>query len=350
MKTSVRISISSVLPAFALFFAAPVVLSAAEPSGLRAPFPTIGTIDRADPALDALLAPDAHMEKVAEGFMWTEGPVWVPAQHRLLFSDVPANRSFTWSDDAGLGVFLAPSGYSGPADGQPHQGSNGMTLDAKGNIVICQHGDRRVVRLEGNFLFHTIADRFEGKRFSSPNDVRVDSAGVTYITDPPYGLQGPTQKQEIPYSGVFRVATDGKVTLLSKELGMPNGIALSLDEKTLYISNSEENRPVVIAIPLNPDGTAGKERVFFDATSLQAKYKRKGAFDGMTFDAKGNLWVSGLGGIIIVSPEGKHLGTLLPGTATANCTFGGADGRTLFIAAGGALVKIQTLTTGQGRP
>ena len=339
-----------------LFLGAALLVLEATPGGaaerprvLTGPRTPVGSVERMDPALDRLLDKDAAMMPLVEGLTWSEGPVWLPHEGQLAFSDVPVNVSYTWSEEAGLGVLFAPSGYTGESDGEKHEGSNGMTLDEQGRLLVCQHGDRRVVRVEGRCGFKTLATRFEGKRFNSPNDLRCDRGGAIYFTDPPYGLTGPSQKPDLPNCGVFRIAPDGAVSLITRELNRPNGIELSGDEKTLYVASSDPAYPVILAFPLQADGSAGPSRVLFDARSIAGRGGKSGAMDGMAVDAEGNLWAAGPGGIVIVSAEGKHLGTLLTGRATANCTFGGSDGRWLFITAGDLLLRIRTKVGGVKR-
>lgn len=314
-----------------------------------APYTTIGSVERLDPALDALLALGAVMEKLAEGFNWSEGPVWVPAQSQLLFSDVPENRVYRWKDGEGVSVFLEPSGFTGTTYNGRERGSNGLTLDRQGRLVLCQHGDRRVARLTADGKnFETIVDRFDGRRFSSPNDLCFDRAGNLFFTDPPYGLPSDA-KQETEFNGVYRLGTDGKLTVISREMDRPNGIALSPDERTLYVGSTHGPKPIIMAYALNPDGSVATGRVFFDGAALIARTKRQGGFDGLKVDARGNVWTTGPGGVPILSPEGKHLGSLLTGRATANCAFGGADGKTLFITADDLLLRIKTNVTDAGR-
>lgn len=306
----------------------------------------LGTIERLDPALDELLPKRAVVEKLAEGFDWSEGPVWMPAGY-LLFSDVPLNTIFKWAPHGGITVHLQPSGYTGSAPRGGEPGSNGLTRDKQGRLLACQHGDRRVARWE-NGRYVAVADRFEGKRFNSPNDVVVKSNGDIYFTDPPYGLVGNVDdpSKEIPFQGVYRVgAEDGKVTLLTKEVTRPNGLAFSPDEKILYVASSDPKKAIWMAYPVKGDGTLGEGRVFFDATGMQTG--RKGLPDGLKVDNRGNLWATGPGGVLIFSPEGKHLGTLATGEATANCAWGD-DGSTLYITADMYLCRVKTKVKGAG--
>ena len=314
-----------------------------------APYPTLGSVERLDPALDALLAPDAKIEKLAEGFTWAEGPIWVAAKGSLLFSDVPENRVYRWKEGEGISVFLEPSGFTGTAYNGRERGSNGLTLDRQDRLVLCQHGDRRVARLAADGKsFETLVDRTEGKRFSSPNDLCFDRAGNLFFTDPPYGLPS-DKKQETEFNGVYRLGTDGKLTVITRDMERPNGVALSPDEHTLYVGNTHDPKPVIMAYSLNKDGSVASSRVFFDGTELIAKTGRHGGFDGLKVDTHGNLWTSGPGGVLIISPEGKHLGTILTERPTANCTFGDSDGHTLYITANHTLLRIKTKTTGAAR-
>ncbi len=313
---------------------------------LKPPYPTIGQIERLDPALDQLLPTDAKIEKLAEGFNWSEGPVWMPKERQLVFSDVPENIVYRWREGPGIDIFLNPSGFTGDSYDGRERGSNGLNVDGEGRLVLAQHGDRRVARLNPDGkTFTTIADRYDGKRFNSPNDLCFDRKGNLYFTDPPYGV-GPSTKIELDYQGVYRASPDGKVTLLSKELARPNGIAVSPDQRTIYVANSDNARPVIMAYELKDDGTVGPGRVFFDSVPLRSG-GRRGAMDGMEVDAQGNLWATGPGGVLIISPQGKHLGTLLTGQATANCAFGD-DGSTLYITADMFLCRVKTKTKGTG--
>ncbi len=346
----------SVAPMKSLLF--PLGLALAAVAGVRAdttpivstavPYPTVGCIERLDPALDAVLAPDARIEKLAEGFRWSEGPVWRTKEGDLIFSDVPANTAYRWCEGKGVEVFLRPSGNTGVEANASGEGSNGLMLDAQGRLVLCQHSDRRISRLAADgHGFETIVDRCDGKRFNSPNDLCFDRAGNLFFTDPPYGL-GREATAELGFNGVFRRATDGTVTVLARDLDRPNGIALSPDQKTLYVANSGDRpgmRTYLMAYALNADGTVAAGRVLFDAEPLRAQ-RSGGLMDGLKVDARGNLWATGPGGVLILSPEGKHLGTILTGMATANCCFGGADGTTLYITANNMLLRVATRTTG----
>lgn len=310
---------------------------------------TIGTIERSDPGIDRLIPQGAVIEKLAEGFDWSEGPVWDRRDGFLVFSDVPMNTVFKWKEgDTTASVFLKPSGYTGtdPRGGEP--GSNGLLRDAEGRLVLCQHGDRRVARLEKDGKFTTLADRFEGKRFNSPNDGVYKSNGDLYFTDPPYGLIGNNNdpKKETRFNGVYRIAKDGTVTLLTKEMTFPNGIAFSPDEKTLYVANSDPNKPIWMAFEVKDDGTLGEGRVFFDTTAW-VKAGKKGLPDGMKVDKAGNIFATAPGGVAIFAPNGTHLGTLNTGEATANCGWGD-DGSTLYITADMYLCRIKLTTKGLG--
>lgn len=306
-----------------------------------------GSVERLDPALDALLPQGAELEVLASGFTWSEGPVWMPRKSQLVFSDVPENIAYAWREGKGVDIFLQPSGLTGPAEGSREPGSNGLELDRDGRLLLAQHGDRRIARLDAeDGAFVTVADRFQGKRFNSPNDLCVDRRGAIYFTDPPYGL-GKDAVREIDFQGVYRVSPDGDVALISKELSRPNGIGLSLDERTLYVANSDNARPIILAIPLLDDGSAGSGRVFFDGTALRDA-NRRGAFDGLSVDEHGNLWATGPGGVLILTPDGRHIGSLLTGRATANCCFGGPDGTTLYVTADDQLMRIPTQVRGAG--
>jgi gluconolactonase len=317
----------------------------------KKPYPSMGTIERLDPAFDKLIAKGAVLEKLATGFQWAEGPVWVPKEGGyLLFSDIPVNTVFKWQEDKGITRFLRPSGYTGTATNLKEPGSNGLLLDPDGRLVLMEHGDRRVARLEADGKKTTLADRYMGKRLNSPNDGAFKSNGDLYFTDPPYGLAVKGSEdfpgRELDFCGVYRLSRDGKLTLLTREMSRPNGIAFSPDEKTLYVANSDPKKAVWMAFPVKDDGTLGDGRVFFDATKWVGPEK-KGLPDGMKVDAKGDLFATGPGGVLVFTPEGKHLGTIATGVPTANCGWGG-DGSVLYVTADKSLCRIQTKTKGKG--
>ena len=308
---------------------------------------TIGRVERVDPRLDKLIPRDAVIEVLVEGFRWSEGPVWDRAAGRLLFSDVPNNVVHAWSEKDGLSSFLKPSGYTGPEGGGGREpGANGLAFDAQGRVVLCQHGDRRISRLE-NGRFVTLVDRFEGKRFNSPNDLVLAADGSIYFTDPPYGLTKTFDDpgREIGWNGVYRLAPDGRVSVLVKDLRAPNGIGLSPDGRTLYVGQSDANRPVVMAYEVAKDGAVSNGRVFFDTAPLRKN--GPGAPDGLKVDREGNVFTTGPGGILVLTPGGEYLGTIVTGMPTANCAFGD-DGSALYITASDKLCRIRTTTKSLG--
>jgi gluconolactonase len=314
----------------------------------KKPHQTIGSIERLDPRFDKLVPPGAVLEKLAGGFKWSEGPVWVRDGAYLLFSDIPRNAVMKWQDGPGLSQFLKPSGYTGRQPRGGESGSNGLTLDAAGRLVLCQHGDRQIARVERDGRWTVLAGRYQGKRFNSPNDLVYKSNGDLYFTDPPYGLEkGPRDPaRELDFCGVYRLAAaDGRLTLLSRDLTAPNGIAFSPDEKTIYVSQSDPKRAIWMAYDVQPDGTLGRGRVFCDATAWLKQHK--GLPDGLKVDRAGNLFATGPGGVNVFAPDGTLLGRINPGVATANCCFGN-DGSVLYLTANMFLCRIRTSTKGLG--
>jgi gluconolactonase len=310
---------------------------------------TVGSIERIDPALDALVAPDARVERLAEGFAWSEGPAWRKNGGYLVFSDAPHNTIWKWKEGEGISVFLRPAGFTGPNPPGRELGSNGLTFDASGALVMADHGNRQIARLaDSNFTKTTLVDRYQGKRLNSPNDLVYRSNGDLYFTDPPYGLFGQDDDpaKELPFSGVYRLAPSGELTLLTRELKRPNGIALSPDERTLYVANSDADHAVWMAYDVNSDGTIGNGRVLFDATPL-VKAGKQGLPDGMKIDRAGNIFASGPGGVLVLSPAGKHLGTITAGTVVANCAWGD-DGSTLYMTANNTIARVRVRTRGMG--
>jgi gluconolactonase len=307
-------------------------------------------IVRLDPAFDKLVPADAKVEKLVDGHQWTEGPVWNRKEGYLLFSDIPNNAIIKWQEGKGESVFLKPAGYTGkePFTGR-EPGTNGLTYDSEGRLVACEHGDRRVSRLEADGKTKTtLADKYNGKRLNSPNDLVYKSNGDLYFTDPPYGLpkQMDDPGRELEFCGVYRLSKDGKLTLLTKEITRPNGIALSPDEKKLYVASSDRDKAIWMVYDVQPDGTITNGKVFFDATAW-AKEKRPGLPDGMKVDKDGNLFATGPGGVLVFAPDGKHLGTFDTGVPTANVGWGD-DGSTLYITANTALLRVKLNTKGPG--
>jgi gluconolactonase len=359
LKRRTFMAVAAALPITRVSHARAALSAAAVADSVKshpAPYPTFGSISRLDPALDKLLPAEAKLEKLAEGFDWIEGPVWVKKGGYLLFSEIPLNTIYKWQEGKGVSLFLRPAGYHGERTDLKEPGSNGLLINKKGELVLCQHGERRLAKLatvtrpKGKQL--VLADNYQGKRFNSPNDVVQHASGDYFFTDPPYGLakQMDDKEKESPFQGVYRLDASGKVHLISDQMERPNGIGLSPDGKVLYVANSHGPRPVIMAFDIGDDRQAKTPagRIFFNGAALREKQPElKGAFDGMAIDKAGNLFATGPGGVLIISPEGKHLGTILTGEATANCKFGG-DGRTLYITADMYLARIATSTTGLG--
>jgi gluconolactonase len=311
-----------------------------QPSGAAA-------IVQHDPRFDALVPKGVKLEKIADGFTWVEGPVWDKKEQALLFSDIPANMVYRWKEEEGVKPFLKSSGYSGAATFSGREpGSNGLTFDADGRLVLCKHGDWQIARLEADGRFTTLADRYDGHRINSPNDLAFKSNGDLYFTDPPFGLpKAFDDSDKAPVQGVYRVSRDGKLTLLIADIKAPNGIAFSPDEQRLYISDVDPKRAAWLVYDVKPDGTVTNGRVFFDATRW-----RKDFFfgpDGFKVDQNGNLFGARPGGITVLAPDGTHLGDIETGQPTSNVAWG-EDGRTLFITSGTTVYRLR-LTTGTAR-
>jgi gluconolactonase len=302
-----------------------------------------GTVERLDPALDRIVPKDARIEKIAEGFLFTEGPVWHPDGY-LLFSDPNANTIYRWSETDGVSVYRVKSGYTGADVGEYGQpGSNGLTLDAEGRLTLAEHGRHRISRLERTGAVTVLAEAYEGRRLNSPNDLVYRSDGVLYFTDPPFGLPRffDDPRKELPSSGVF-LFKDGALRRVADELTGPNGIAFSPDEKYLYVSNWDAKRKVILRYAVAEDGTLSSPSVFFDVTALPGEE----ALDGVKVDVEGNVYVSAPGGVWILSPEGRHLGTLNVEQRPANFAWGDADGRTLYMTAHSGLYRIRLEVAG----
>lgn len=323
----------------------PIMVMSADNSQTPALF---GRIERLDPRFDALVPKDAKLEVIAEGFNWLEGPVWRKDDGYLLFSDIPANTIYAWNEQQGVSSFLKPSGYTGkePFTGR-EPGANGLTFDSQGRLTLCQHGDRRIIRLEPNGSQTVLIEHYRDQRLNSPNDLVYHSNGDLYFTDPPFGLPDTFNdpNRELPFSGVYRLAEDGTVTLLEDDLKAPNGIAFSPDEKILYLTDVDRERPRWLAYPVLPDGALGQGSVLFDASRWQGE--RKGAPDGIKVDVHGYIYGAGPGGVYVFAPDGTHLGTLFTGVPTGNLTWG-EDGSVLYIAADTQMLRIALHTKGIG--
>jgi gluconolactonase len=299
-------------------------------------------IVKTDDRLEKIIGANPKVWKLAEGFKFTEGPVWT--NDGLLFSDPNANVIYQYSKDGKLSVFRSPSGYAG-ADvneyGQP--GANGLTLDNNGKLVINQHGNRRIIRLEKDGSETVLADKFEGKRLNSPNDLVYRSDGTLFFTDPPFGLPKffDDKRKELPFSGVYSIYK-GKLQLLTKEFSGPNGIAFSPDEKYLYVGNWDERKKTVYRYEVNADGTLKNGKLFFDFTD----FKGKDAIDGIKVDTEGNLYVSAPGGLQVLSKDGELLGTIQLPQHVHNMAWGDEDGKTLYLCARTGLYKMRLNAVG----
>jgi len=309
-------------------------------------YPTTGSIDRLSPEVDQIITPGTLPEILAEGFIWSEGPLWLPDQNKVIFSDIPNNSIFEWSEDKGLELYLKPSGYTDTIVRGGETGSNGLLLDADGKPVLCQHGDRRMARMTvaldaPEASFETIAGAWKGLRFNSPNDAVFSSSGKLYITDPAYGmeLQYKDPRRDMDFTGVFLITPTGDVSLQLKHLTAPNGIGLSPDESKAYVANSGGSTGIIwMEYDVEKDGSLQNERLFYDAGP--ASDSLRGAPDGLVVREDGIIFATGPGGVWILTPEGKHLGIIRTGQATSNCTLD-AKNRYLYITADMYLMRIR---------
>ena len=311
-------------------------------------YPVDTKIQRFDPALDAIVSPGTKIEKLAGGFLFTEGPIWVRDGGYLLFSDPNNNLIYRWSQNEGVSIYRTHSGYTGRDIGEYGQpGSNGLTLDAEGRVTINEHGNRRVTRLEKNGQLTVLADRYNGKRLNSPNDLVYRSDGALYFTDPPFGLPKffEDPRKELAFSGVYCLI-HGELKLVSSDLSGPNGLAFSPDEKYLYVANWDEKQKVILRFDVQPDGALSNKKIFFDATNNPGE----DAWDGLKVDQQGNVYASGPGGLWILSPEGKHLGTIVGPEHPHNLAWGEADHKTLYLASQTGLYRITVNIPGAGEP
>jgi gluconolactonase len=305
----------------------------------------IGTIERIDPALDAIIQGNPQVEVIAEGFKWSEGPVWIKEQNMLLFSDVPTNTIYKWTAEKGKEVYLTPSGYTGSSSHYSNEpGSNGLTLNSEGKLVLCQHGDRRVVMMDAPLTapepkFITLVDNYQGKKLNSPNDAVYRSNGDLFLTDPAYGLpdQQNDSSREIPFQGVYKVS-NGVASVITDSLTRPNGLAFLPGEKTLIVANSDPEKATWYAFDLLENDSVVNARIFYDATE-NAKTE-KGLPDGLRIDKQGNIFASGPGGIWIFNKEGKVLGKIKISEATSNCVLAD-DEKTLYATSHMYVVRIK---------
>jgi gluconolactonase len=310
------------------------------------PMPTAsgaGMILRLDPRFDALVPPGAVIERVADGFEFLEGPVWIREDSRLIFSDLGANSIYEWTESGGPRV-LIENYYDGSTEGLGNLfGSNGLTRDSDGQIVIGDHGRRQVTRLESDGSQVALVDSFEGARLNSPNDVVYRSDGWLYFTDPPYGLDGGDDSplKELDFNGIYRLGPDGDLELLSSEQSRPNGLAFSPDENTLYVANCDGEQAVWMAYDVSLDGLSNA-RVLAEANTRRPE---TGCPDGLKVDRQGNVFATGPGGVWIIAPDGTHLGTIAPTENPANVGWG-EDGRTLYMTARTGLYRIRLIAEG----
>ena len=309
-------------------------------------YPTTGSIVRLSPELDRIIAPGTLPEILAEGFEWSEGPLWLPDQEKVIFSDIPNNSIFEWSEKDGLKLYLKPSGYTDTISRGGETGSNGLLLDREDKLVLCQHGDRRMARMMAPLdapaaNFETIAGAWEGKRFNSPNDAVYSSNGNLYISDPAYGmeLRYNDPRREMDFTGVFLITPTGEVSLLTDQLSAPNGIGFSPDESILYVANSGgSSGSIWMEYEMSEDGTFQNERLFYDARP--AADSLRGGPDGLVVRNDGIIFATGPGGVWILTPEGEHLGIIKTGQATSNCTLD-AKNQYLYMTADMYLMRIR---------
>lgn len=293
-----------------------------------------------------LFYPKAPFHILAEGFSWTEGPLWLEGQQSLIFTDIPNNSVFRVDSKGELSLYLKPSGYTGEAPRGGEVGANGLTLDLQGRLVLCQHGDRRMARMDSPLdqpkaQFVTLVDNYQGKRFNSPNDVVFDKAGNMYFTDPPYGLEFNMNDpaKELAFQGIYCLKATGELVLLDT-ISRPNGLAFSPDEKYLYVANSDPEQAVWFRYEVGQDGLIHNRELFYDATELVGKEGFKGLPDGMKIHSSGIIFATGPGGVWVFDPSGKVLARLRTGEATSNCAFS-TDEKNFFMTADNYVLKIE---------
>lgn len=314
------------------------------------PAPAAPRLEPLDPEFTRLLPASVTIDKLTDGHIWLEGPAWDGRRGWLLFTDIPRNVVLRWRPGLGIDRFLEPSGYTGSAPFAGREpGANGLAFDARGRLVLAEHGDRRVARLEPDGRKTTLADRYAGRRLNSPNDVLYDRAGNLYFTDPPFGLPGTfaDPARELDFCGVYRLAPDGTLTLLTRALQAPNGIALAPDESVLYVTDVGARRPAWWAFPLRRDGSLGAGRVFRDAAPFQRN--GPGGPDGLETDRAGNLYASGPGGLYVFAPDARLLGRVDFGSAVSNVAWGERN-ESLYVTAGTAVYRIDLARRETRRP
>ncbi|GLR17060.1 SMP-30/gluconolactonase/LRE family protein [Portibacter lacus] len=307
---------------------------------------TLGEIIRLDPEMDNVIHPGTNIEVLGKGFVWSEGPLWIDEGQYLIFSDVPQNAIFKWKEGEGISAYLKPAGYTGEKERGGEPGSNGLALDQNGKLILCQHGDRRIAMMNADLdspepNFTSLVDLYKGEKFNSPNDLAIKSNGEIYFTDPPYGLVGNMKDplKEIPFQGVYKVDGKGELTLLSKALSRPNGIAFSVDEKSIYVTNSDFSSAHITKFNLDTDGSFKDRKVFFNTSHLLNK-GLKGVPDGIKVRSDDYVFTTGPGGVLVLTPEGKHLGTIVTGESTSNCAFD-AQENYLYMTSDAYLLRIK---------
>ena len=306
---------------------------------------TIGTIEKTDKGLEAIINDDARVEIIADGFDWSEGPLWIPEQQMLLFSDIPQNTVYKWTSGKGLETYLKPSGYTGATPRGGELGSNALLLNKEGKLVLCQHGDRRLAVMDTALdhpasVFSAIADNYQGKKFNSPNDVAMRSNGDYFFTDPPYGMEQREKDpaRELPFHGVFKVSRNGEVTLLTDTITRPNGIVFTPDEKTLIVANSDPQKAVWYMFDMGPNDVLTHPRILRDVTE-EAK-TQTGLPDGMKIDRQGNIFATGPGGVWIFNKFGQLLGKIKGPVAMSNCALA-EDDKVLYITADRYVLRVK---------
>lgn len=306
-------------------------------------YQTVGSIERLENGINSLIPEGAKIEVLASGFEWAEGPLWLADQNALIFTDVPTNKIWKWTELDSLSLYLEPSGYLGTETNKKEPGANGLALDENGELILCQHGERRIAKMNSALgdpkpQFTSLVSDYNSKKFNSPNDLVINKSGQIFFTDPPYGLDDWNPK-ELDFQGVFRLDTDGKLNLLLDSLSRPNGIGLSPDQNTLYIAQSDAQKARYYKFDLDDAGEIVSGNILLDATANVGN-ERPGLPDGLTVHSSGTLFASGPGGIWVISAEGIHLGTILTGQGTANCAFDG-DETYLYMTADAYLMRIK---------